>query len=181
MSKIKLNCPVCGNEFERTRGEYNRSIKIGRPQYCSRSCSGKGNLNNLGEHLGNASQIIGKGKVWAPDEFTPFRYHMRIIKRRSYIKGESDITLEYLKELWEQQGGLCPFTGWELLLPKGSSYSGDPDSMYRASIDRLDNSKGYVIGNIRFISVIANYCRNTFTDDQVRLFCESVHKHTGTI
>ena len=103
------------------------------------------------------------------------------IRKEHSIKGESDITLEYLKELWEQQGGLCPFTGWELLLPKGSSYSGDPGSMYRASIDRLDNSKGYVIGNIRFISVIANYCRNTFTDDQVRLFCESVHKHTGTI
>ena len=106
---------------------------------------------------------------------------MRIIKNRSYKKGETDITLEYLKELWEKQNGLCPFTGWNPLLPRSSSYSNDPNSMYRASIDRIDNSKGYVVGNIRFVSVIANYCRNTFTDDQVKLFCESVCKHTGII
>lgn len=174
MSKIKLNCPVCGNEFQKVKKEYNRSIKFGRPQYCSRSCSGKANSKNLGEHCGNIDNFKGKAKVWKLDEFTPFRYYMRIIKRRSYQKGETNITLEYLKELWEKQSGLCPFTGWELILPKGSSYSGDPNSMYRASIDRIDNDKGYVKGNVRFISVIANYCRNTFTDEDVKLFCEAV-------
>jgi hypothetical protein len=32
-----------------------------------------------------------------------------------------DITAEYLKQLWENQKGICPFTGWGLILPKDTA------------------------------------------------------------
>ena len=44
----------------------------------------------------------------------------------------------------------------------------------RASLDRIDNSLGYVKGNVRFISIMANYCRNTFEDKDLMEFCEAV-------
>jgi len=34
--------------------------------------------------------------------------------------------------------------------------------------------KGYIKGNVRFVSLMANYCRNEFTDEDVKLFCEAV-------
>jgi hypothetical protein len=171
MSKVNLVCAVCSKRFLRDKKEYNRSQKFGRPCYCSRTCSGKANQKSLGEHLG-----VGKPEFLTtrkPDEYTPFRYFLRSIKRREYLKGKSDIDLKYLKYLWEKQGGICPFTGWKLLLPEGSSVRKDR-SVYRASLDRIDNSKGYTRGNLRYVSIMANYCRNEFSDEEVKLFCEAV-------
>jgi len=80
-----------------------------------------------------------------------------------------------LSNLWEAQSGVCPFTGWELKLPFHSTdWDKDDDKLKRASLDRIDNSKGYIKGNLRFVSLMANYCRNEFTDEDVKLFCEAV-------
>ena len=88
----------------------------------------------------------------------------------------SDFDLIFLSNLWELQSGVCPLTGWKLELPKHScGWKTKKNKLKRASLDRIDNSKGYIKGNIRFISVMANYCKNTFTDDDVKLFCEAVY------
>jgi len=60
-----------------------------------------------------------------------------------------------------------------LTLPEGSSARKDK-TVYRASVDRIDNSKGYIRGNLRYISIMANYCRNEFSDEEVKMFCEAV-------
>ena len=174
MSKITLICPICGAYFDRNKKEYNRSQKVGRPSYCSRTCSGKANVKSLGNYVGDTSRILGYKRK--SDEFSKFRYFLRSIKSRTYKKGKSDIDLDYLKELWESQEGKCPFTGWDLILPNNSSKQ-ESNSPARASLDRIDNNKGYIKGNVRFVSVMANYCRNTFSDDEVKVFCEAVVKN----
>jgi hypothetical protein len=90
--------------------------------------------------------------------------------------GATDISAEYLKTLWEQQEGICPLTGWHLKLPATTSgwTRKAPDN---ASLDRIDSSKGYLQGNVRFVSVIANYARNDFSDDNVLSFCSAVVEH----
>jgi hypothetical protein len=175
MSKVKLTCPICNSEFERSRGEYNRSQKVGRKSYCSRKCTGLANKPNLGEFLGKGTSPELWGKKWTPDSFTPFRYYLKSAKQRRHTKGETDLDLQFLKDLWDEQQGVCPITGWEMILPKNST-GGFPQgkSSKNASLDRIDNSVGYVKGNVRYISVMANYCRNDFTDNEVVLFCEAV-------
>ena len=44
----------------------------------------------------------------------------------------------------------------------------------QASLDRIDNSKGYVKGNVRFVALIYNYARNGFDDEAVLAFCNAV-------
>lgn len=177
MSKINLVCPVCKVEFLRSKKEYNRSQKFGRPSYCSRRCSGKANQKSLGEHLGNGriENLINKTDN-RRDEYSEFKWFMRCIKRRKRERQrEYDVDLPYLKQVWNEQKGICPLTGWKLELPKHSSnWKNKKNKMYRASLDRIDSEKGYIKGNIRYISVIANYCKNTFTDNEVKLFCEAV-------
>ena len=46
--------------------------------------------------------------------------------------------------------------------------------MNLASIDRIDNDLGYIEGNVRFVSVMYNYARNNFTDEQVLQFAQAV-------
>ena len=79
-----------------------------------------------------------------------------------------------LKNIWEQQKGICPLTGWELKLPDTTDGWKNPPDIRRASLDRIDSSRPYEIGNIRFISVIANYAKNSFTDQEVIEFCKAV-------
>jgi hypothetical protein len=52
--------------------------------------------------------------------------------------------------------------GFEVMSPKN------------ASLDRVDCSVGYVVGNVRFVSLIANLARSQFTDDDVLDFSRSV-------
>lgn len=43
---------------------------------------------------------------------------------------------------------------------------------FNLSLDRIDSSNGYTLGNIRICWLIENYCKNSFTDDDVIEFCK---------
>ncbi|NDB59958.1 hypothetical protein EB001_16140, partial [bacterium] len=80
---------------------------------------------------------------------------------------------EYLFQLWETQNGICPFTKQKLEL-RTHNYTHIENRPYQASLDRIDNNKGYVKGNVRFVALIFNYARNNFSDEQVLEFCKQV-------
>lgn len=72
--------------------------------------------------------------------------------------------LPYLKQLWEKQEGKCAITKVDLKLE--SCYNKN----YQASIDRIDSSKGYIKGNIRFTSVSVNWLKSNLDDNHLREF-----------
>lgn len=86
-----------------------------------------------------------------------------------------NVTLENLKDQWESQDGRCALTGVEMeILPTSNTRGREPLTPWRASLDRIDNLVGYEPGNIRWICVMANYCRNRFSDEDVRHFAASM-------
>lgn len=85
------------------------------------------------------------------------------------------MTLDYLKELWESQDAKCPYTGWQM--KNMECFSPDkqlPLTPDRASLDRIDSSKGYVIGNVQFVCYMAQCCKSMFSPKQMIEFCEAV-------
>ena len=80
----------------------------------------------------------------------------------------------------EKQNGICQITGWKLELPFSTSgFAGNSYARWnikQASMDRIDHAKKYTKDNIRFVSIVANLARNSFTDDELYEFCEAVHK-----
>lgn len=171
---INLTCPVCDAKFARKESEHKRNMRLGRKAYCSRACGAKANIETTipREKRSNHNPNSGR-KV---DEFSPFRWHLRNAARRSKSKDRScDITLEYLKEIWEQQNGICPYTGWQM--KNLECFTPDkqlPLTPDRASLDRIDSSKGYVKGNVQFVCYMAQCCKGAFSSQQMIEFCEAV-------
>ena len=66
------------------------------------------------------------------------------------------MTAEYLWDLWNLQGGLCAVSGVKIALPLGSNGFEKARSPFNASLDRIDNAKGYMEGNVRFVALIVN-------------------------
>jgi hypothetical protein len=105
-----------------------------------------------------------------------FKRYMRIIednhqkgsKRRAELP--MSITIDDLRRQWEKQRGICPYTGWRLILKRVNT----KQTPMQASLDRIDSSCGYVPNNIQFISLMANYAKNAFNDDLMIYFCKAV-------
>jgi len=174
MSQIELTCEICGTTFSRAKKEYNRSLKLDRRMFCSRSCTGKGVKNNLGDQLGiGRPSNLNSGN--RQDEYSPFRYFVKKARER---KHKYDIDVEYLKVLWEIQDGRCALSGLKMVLPKNASvWEKDKGNPWKPSLDRTDPSVGYMKGNVRFVCNIGNLCKNIWPDDTVYHFCKEVAKN----
>lgn len=102
------------------------------------------------------------------------RYRCQYSKTR--LK-ETDLTIDDLVLQWNLQQGMCPYTGWTLILPESTLGWQKGLKPNCASLDRIDSAQGYMKGNIVFVAVIYNYAKNAFTDEDVLTFCEAVAGH----
>jgi hypothetical protein len=168
------SCDNCGTEFEKPQSEILRNKKLGRQNFCSRTCVGLNNIKNFGD--GKNKYDISKHSGWKKDEFTKFRYHFRNIKSRNK---EVNITLEDLRDVWDTQQETCPYLGIKLILNSYSKIKKDP--ITSASLDRIDSSKGYVKGNIQWISRAVNLMKNDMSENELlKIFELIIEKGRGS-
>lgn len=92
-------------------------------------------------------------------------------KKRANKHGfDFNLTLKDLIELWAEQNGKCALTGMEFSLESGSLQNKNP---FKISIDRINNSRGYIKSNVRFLTHWANNAKSTWTDQIFLEFIES--------
>ena len=157
----------CKKHFKRDRKHY---------KYCSQSCAQS--ATNVARNRAGKNPLRNK--------FTPFTYLFNAMKCRAR-NGQAKVfvTKEDLKRQWEKQRGICPYTGWNLILPfSGLGFRNPANPLVKvktnpknASVDRKDSSKPYTPSNIEFVAVMANYCKRDFTRDQVVEFCRAVSEN----
>lgn len=174
MKTINLACQYCKKIFEKELRYYKRSEKKGLLHFCSMSCASKHKMINHPNLMNN----ITPGKE--TDEVSPYRKYMGSIRSRCKIKNlERTIDLMDLKKLWEKQQGLCAISGIPMILPPSTSSHVNTNHPHLASIDRIDPNKGYEINNIQWICLIAQYCKNIYTTEEVIFFCNAVVEKQG--
>lgn len=163
---VKCDNPSCGRVFYKDGSEVRRNAKKGSGNYCQLSCSSKANHKQLDS--GNPKYLKGVSKA---DKYTGLREHFR---RAKYRNQEFDLTLDDLLEQWNKQEGLCAYTGVKLVHPIRKT---DESLVYLASLDRIDSSIGYVVGNIQFISAAANMAKNKMSHEQMIEFCKVISEN----
>lgn len=70
---------------------------------------------------------------------------------------------------------ICPILEVPIILGDKGNYE------YTPSLDRIDNSKGYIKGNIQVISKKANSMKNSATMDELRCFCKNILRYSLNI
>jgi hypothetical protein len=144
--------------------------------YCSISCGTKDKYETKLKPYsakGGRSRKSKQGEViWFDD---PFRFYTQRCKGR---KAGSNLTPSYLEKLWNEQNGTCPYSKIKLQL---STYRHPVrDKRIAASLDRIDCTKGYIEGNVQFVSTLINFMKYQLTDAEVKGFiAEIIKNHTG--
>lgn len=77
-----------------------------------------------------------------------------------------NVTPEYLWKLWLAQDGKCAYTGRKLTHGIDSS------------LDRIDNSFGYVEGNIQWVHRDINRMKSDFNEREFLLMCKEVTQNS---
>lgn len=80
---------------------------------------------------------------------------------------EFNLTIEYLWNLFKSQKQICAITGDYI------------SNIEEASLDRIDSSKGYIEGNVQWVTYQANVSKHTMTMKQLYEFCRKVLNHAN--
>lgn len=75
------------------------------------------------------------------------RYKVGAAKRRK----EWSVNPQYLYELYEQQNRLCAISGLHIEFSDKGVGTVGASNVSTASLDRIDSSKGYVVGNVQWV------------------------------
>jgi len=83
---------------------------------------------------------------------------------------DNDLTLEYLKGMWDYQNGYCAISGLKMEMDITR------ESPSKASLDRIDSSKGYVLGNVQWVCLFVNYAKSDFEDEPIKKLFKLINR-----
>ena len=78
-------------------------------------------------------------------------------KLRSNKEFDSEVNWEYLFDLWDQQSGLCAYSGLPL--------STETNHPHTVSLDRIDSNIGYLRGNLQLVSWSVNKMKQDLNEE----------------
>jgi hypothetical protein len=76
-----------------------------------------------------------------------------------------DIDLEYTRELWDEQEGKCALTGKPFVIKGG---------WLAPSLDKIDPEKGYIRGNIQWLTQRLNLLKSNMTNEELLTICKLI-------
>mgnify|MGYP000085240042 CR=1 FL=1 len=79
-----------------------------------------------------------------------------------------DLTSTEVLDLWHRQEARCAVTNLYM------NHHGDVNDLKNASIDRLDNEKGYAIENIRLVCSAINKMRGSLTESEFHWWVKQI-------
>lgn len=107
---------------------------------------------------------------WSGFELISGSYWTRIQMQAKQRKIEFDLSIEDAWKLYELQNKRCAYSNVDITFSKMKSGN-------TASLDRIDNSKGYIKGNVHWVHKDINMMKRNFTEEYFLQLCENVVKN----
>ncbi len=174
---VKVKCTQCGKNFEKTKGNFNRSIRNYSNHFCNHTCR----TYYANEHLTDKQKkdrniCINKHRYSPEDKHSPFKVFTKRARQTDIIVryGVSDLDVEYLKNIWDLQNGRCGYTGIPMILPKNMGEYNRTHSIKKISLDRIDSSKGYIKGNVHFVCQAINLAKRNLPHSEMISFIREI-------
>lgn len=102
-------------------------------------------------------------------------FFSRILEGARVRNIEVSITIEDILDLLEKQNYKCALSGLPLIMSR--TFSKDRTnqaSSTTASLDRIDSSKGYVLGNVQWVHKDINIMKNKFDNQYFIEMCKKI-------
>jgi len=150
---------------EKHTNEYYANLNMDSLKTCS-ICKTEQSLHNFSKHRKQPDGFTYSCRKCNNKEAILKGMNLAYIKHRALKKNISfDITIT---DLFFPE--YCPILNLKLNYNRGTKtmQSNSP------SLDRIDNSKGYVKGNVIVISALANAMKSSATFDQIKLFSKNM-------
>ena len=180
---VEKHCAVCG-----TLLTLNNTRDITRKKYCSESCKGVAMLSSrktrsvecsgcgvpfqtkVSNQHSCSTECLAATQVnrsYKMMHNNPSKY----LKHSLYKKGRELLTLEFLLDLLEEQGGLCAISGQRLTFVK---IPGNGRVNTNCSIDQIEAGGGYTEDNVQLVCDVVNRMKIDMDMNELKFWCRAI-------
>ena len=176
-------CKECKNRkmrerYERIKSdpEYQRKKKLASAKYKE---AHREEIRIKAMEYNNRPEVIERKANWYQNKEVSKSLDEKLkdtlarVKCRAKLKAVPfNLTLDDLKEIYTP---VCPILGIELNWYSPKNEGGRAEDT--PALDRIDPKKGYVKGNVAFISTLANMMKSSATRKQIEVFCKNIFNY----
>lgn len=130
-----------------------------------------GGIKDCGRHKKSGSYH----HAWKGGKFIPSSLYKRIIRSANDAGRKFELSIKYIEELLDKQNFKCALSGRVLVIATRAK----DRSTTTASLDRIDNTKGYIKGNVHWVHKDVNKMKWAFDVDYFIQTCQEISKHTS--
>ena len=140
--------------------------------------SGEPKYNSWCKKCIAAKQASYHKRTWGPErlQHSAFKRTKSVRSFLTYLRGKARqrnkgevIGIDALELLWHTQSGKCALTGWDMTMELGRGTVST-----NCSLDRIDSSRGYEVGNVQLVCRAANVAKSNLTQSDFVVLCRSV-------
>lgn len=122
-------------------------------------------------------------RTWGPDRLqrSAFKRTKSVRAFLTYLRSkavqrrkEEVLSVDALELLWHTQKGKCALSGWDMTMELGHGVV--PTN---CSLDRIDSSRGYEVGNVQLVCRAVNIAKSDLSTSDFLLMCRSVVEVCG--
>jgi hypothetical protein len=133
--------------------------------------------NGQSKSCGCLKEEIQSARFWQGVGSLSGTYYGRVMRRAIELGQEFSVSKEYLLSLFERQKGFCVLSGLPIYLSRSFANR----KSQTASIDRIDSSGGYIVGNVQWVDKRINRMKQDHSDGEFIALCKAVAKHNDNL
>jgi hypothetical protein len=112
------------------------------------------------------------------ERIVPAHYWLKLTVNAARRAIPVSVSHEDVESLLSDQKHLCALTGWTIGFGRGRTKDGKhSDGETTASLDRIDSSKPYEVGNIQWVHKDVQNMKQSFTEERLKVLCRAILTH----